>query len=53
MREHTLVKWNVDHFGFNDYFGLFGQITGTMTMDPRQYRGRDVRDHGTCGPKSP
>ena len=33
-REHTLVKWNVDHFGFNDYFGLFGQITGTMTMDP-------------------
>lgn len=32
--EHTLVKWAVDHFGFNDYFGLFGQITGTMTIDP-------------------
>lgn len=32
--EHTLVKWKVDHFGFNDYFGLFGQITGTMQMDP-------------------
>lgn len=32
--EHTLVKWKVDHFGFNDYFGLFGKITGTMTMDP-------------------
>ncbi len=31
---HTLVKWNVSHFGFNDYFGLFGNITGTITMDP-------------------
>ena len=31
---HTLVNWQVNHFGFNDYFGLFGNITGTMTMDP-------------------
>lgn len=31
---HTLVSWKVSHFGFNDYFGLFGNITGTMTMDP-------------------
>lgn len=31
---HTLVGWNVSHFGFNDYFGMFGNITGTMTMDP-------------------
>lgn len=31
---HTLVGWNVSHFGFNDYFGIFGSITGTMTMDP-------------------
>ena len=31
---HTLVKWKVSHFGFNDYFGLFGNITGTITMDP-------------------
>ena len=31
---HTLVEWQVDHFGFNDYFGLFGNIEGTMTMDP-------------------
>ncbi|MEM6476587.1 MAG: YceI family protein [Pseudomonadota bacterium] len=31
---HTLVSWGVDHFGFNDYFGLFGAITGTMEMDP-------------------
>lgn len=31
---HTLISWKVSHFGFNDYFGLFGNITGTMTMDP-------------------
>ncbi|MEH6723942.1 MAG: YceI family protein [Qipengyuania sp.] len=31
---HTLVSWQVGHFGFNDYFGLFGQIEGTMTLDP-------------------
>ncbi|HBM04490.1 MAG TPA: hypothetical protein DD369_02680, partial [Erythrobacter sp.] len=31
---HTLVSWQVGHFGFNDYFGLFGQIDGTMTLDP-------------------
>jgi polyisoprenoid-binding protein YceI len=31
---HTLVSWDVSHFGFNDYFGLFGNITGTLTMDP-------------------
>lgn len=31
---HTLVSWKVSHFGFNDYFGLFGNISGTMTMDP-------------------
>lgn len=31
---HTLVNWRVDHFGFNDYFGIFGDIEGTMTLDP-------------------
>lgn len=31
---HTLVSWKVSHFGFSDYFGLFGDITGTITMDP-------------------
>ncbi|MEX0341060.1 MAG: YceI family protein [Erythrobacter sp.] len=31
---HTLVGWQVSHFGFNDYFGLFGNIEGTMTLDP-------------------
>lgn len=31
---HTLVQWSVSHFGFNNYFGLFGDIEGTMTLDP-------------------
>jgi polyisoprenoid-binding protein YceI len=31
---HTLVGWTVTHFGFNDYFGIIGSPTGTMTLDP-------------------
>ena len=31
---HTLVAWEVDHFGFNDYFGLFGDAEGSLTIDP-------------------
>jgi polyisoprenoid-binding protein YceI len=30
---HTLVGWRVDHLGFSDYFGLFGDVTGTLTLD--------------------
>lgn len=33
--EHTLVEWELDHLGFSPYFGLFGQITGTLTLDPK------------------
>ncbi len=31
---HTLIGWRVNHFGFNDYFGVFGDATGTLVMDP-------------------
>ena len=31
---HTLVVWEVDHFGFSDYTGIFGDVTGTLTIDP-------------------
>lgn len=31
---HTLVGWRVNHIGFNDYFGLFGSITGSLVIDP-------------------
>mgnify|MGYP001169423235 CR=1 FL=1 len=26
---HTLVAWSVNHFGFNDYYGAFGDVEGT------------------------
>lgn len=32
---HTLVGWRVNHFGFNDYFGIFGDVAGTLEIDPR------------------
>lgn len=31
---HSLVAWRVNHMGFNDYFGLFGDVSGTLTLDP-------------------
>lgn len=31
---HAQIQWTVNHFGFNDYFGIFGQPTGTLTIDP-------------------
>lgn len=31
---HTLVGWQVSHFGFNPYFGSFGNVEGTLTIDP-------------------
>ncbi|MDP5281169.1 YceI family protein [Sphingomonas sp. DG1-23] len=32
---HTLIEWTVDHLGFSPYFGLFGEPTGTLTLDPK------------------
>lgn len=32
---HTLVRWTVDHFGFSDYFGIFGEASGTLRLDPK------------------
>jgi polyisoprenoid-binding protein YceI len=34
--EHTLVRWQVDHLGITPYFGTFGQITGSLSLDPRR-----------------
>lgn len=33
---HTLIGWRVSHFGFNDYFGIFGDATGTLSLDPKK-----------------
>lgn len=31
---HTQVAWTVNHMGYNAYHGLFGDMTGTLTIDP-------------------
>jgi len=31
---HSQVGFEVMHFGFNPYFGLFGDVAGTLTIDP-------------------
>lgn len=32
---HTLVGWEVDHLGFSPYWGIFGSVTGTLELDPK------------------
>lgn len=32
---HTLVEWEINHLGFSPYFGLFGDVTGTLQLDPK------------------
>ena len=32
---HSQVGFGVMHFGFNPYYGLFGDVTGSMTLDPK------------------
>lgn len=32
---HTLVVWTLDHLGFSPYTGIFGEVTGTLTLDPK------------------
>ena len=31
---HSLIGWEVNHFGFSDYFGIFGDVAGTLSIDP-------------------
>jgi polyisoprenoid-binding protein YceI len=31
---HTVVGFRINHMGFADVLGLFGSITGTLTIDP-------------------
>jgi polyisoprenoid-binding protein YceI len=32
---HTLVVWTLDHLGFTPYSGIFGDVTGTLVIDPK------------------
>ena len=31
---HTQVGWEANHLGFNNYYGIFGGATGSLTIDP-------------------
>jgi len=33
-KNHSLVGFRYDHLGFNDYFGVFGDVDATLTIDP-------------------
>jgi polyisoprenoid-binding protein YceI len=30
---HSMVAFGVNHLGFNDYYGLLGDVAGTLTLD--------------------
>jgi polyisoprenoid-binding protein YceI len=32
---HTLARFTVNHFGFNEFFGVIPGATGTMTLNPK------------------
>ena len=32
---HTQVGWRVSHFGFSNYAGGFSDVTGSLTLDPK------------------
>ena len=32
--DHTQVVWTVDHMGVSPLTGMFGRMTGTLTLDP-------------------
>lgn len=31
---HTQVVWSVDHMGFSILYGMFGEMIGSLTLDP-------------------
>jgi polyisoprenoid-binding protein YceI len=33
---HTLVVWTLDHLGFSPYTGIFGDVSGTLLLDPKR-----------------
>ena len=39
---HTLVTWTVDHLGFTPYTGIFGDVSGTLMLDPRNLNAAKV-----------
>jgi polyisoprenoid-binding protein YceI len=39
---HSQIAWTINHFGFSLYHGLFGEPTGTLTLDPANPGGASV-----------
>lgn len=39
---HTLVVWTLDHLGFSPYTGIFGDVTGTLRLDPKNLNSASV-----------
>ncbi|MBB4153406.1 polyisoprenoid-binding protein YceI [Sphingomonas jinjuensis] len=39
---HTQVTWTVDHMGFTPLSGMFGDISGTLMLDPKNPGGAKV-----------
>ena len=39
---HTLVVWTLDHLGFSPYTGIFGEVTGSLTLDPKNLNSAKV-----------
>ena len=39
---HTLVVWTLDHLGFSPYTGIFGDVTGTLTLDRKNLNAAKV-----------
>ena len=33
---HTLVVWTLDHMGFSPYTGIFGDVAGTLVLNPKR-----------------
>jgi polyisoprenoid-binding protein YceI len=33
---HTVVVWTLDHLGFSPYSGIFGDVTGSLTLDSKR-----------------
>ncbi|MEJ7606626.1 MAG: YceI family protein [Bryobacteraceae bacterium] len=36
MIQATLVLWTLDHMGFSPYTGIFGEVNGSLKLDPKR-----------------
>lgn len=39
---HTQIAWTINHLGFTQYDGIFGDATGTLVLDPARPGGATV-----------